>query len=54
MNPAIYVATQERYRKAILLLYARVKFCRNHQKYQQEMFDVGRAHLSQVRSSTIQ
>ena len=37
MNPVIYVATQERYRIAILLLFARLRNCRSPQKYEVEL-----------------
>ena len=37
MNPAIYVATQERYRVAIVLLYSRMVNLKNPRKFQHEM-----------------
>ena len=47
MNPVIYVVTNGKYRVAVLLLYKRVRFFQNPQKYRREL-ELSNRKMSQV------
>jgi len=51
VNPVIYVVTNGKYRLAVCLLYKRVRFFKNPQKYRQELELSNRKMSVVVRSS---